>query len=265
MKKIFSNRTFVIMCTILTLCLFLLSGCGTTEGKISVDSVQISKKNVYLAEGQTTVISAQVYPFNAENQNVIWKSSNEAVVTIEDGFVVAKKAGDAVIEVISEEGGYKDTCNVLVTTASDNLALNDYNNLNMPPKELEPIYHGENTSKKISAKKMAKNFVKRASAEVQDEKESAKQVLEDIKTELKNGINQLEVEKQNIKTSFASITSKNNFAKTFENIHQEMLTGMQNLKQEMLQTLEETTEQLEKEETTAKKQEIDGVTFVVIS
>ena len=118
----------------------LVSGCGETPTtNISVDGIQISKKNIYLAEGQTNVVTAQVFPFNATNQNVMWISSNNDVVSVEDGFITAKKAGDAVIEVMSEDGGYKDTCNILVTTARDNLELNDYNNMNMPPKDLQPI------------------------------------------------------------------------------------------------------------------------------
>ena len=118
---------------------------GNQTKEVRVDGIEISKKNLYLAEGQTAVISAQVYPFNANNQSYTFESSNESVVSVEDGFVTAKKAGNATIYVYSTEGGYNDSCNVLVTTAANNLELNQYNNLNMPPKELEPIYYDKTT------------------------------------------------------------------------------------------------------------------------
>lgn len=142
-KKTKSLIKNIFTFAIILVSLLILCGCGQNTENIGVDSIEISKKNLYMAEGQTAVISAQVYPFNASNQNYTFESNNESVVTIEDGFITAKKAGDAIIYVYSEDGGYKDSCNVLVTKARDNLALNQYNNLNMPPKELEPIYNSE--------------------------------------------------------------------------------------------------------------------------
>lgn len=256
------------MLSIILLCACFLTGCGQTTETIAVDSIQISKKNVYLAEGQTTVLSAQVYPFNANNQKVIWSSSDESVVKIEDGFVTAVKKGEAVIEVLSEEGGYKDTCNVLVTTASDNLALNDYNNLNMPPKELEPIYNSANTSNKTNkttARKMLNNLVTKASAEVVDAKESAKNVVSEIKNELNSSINQLNQQKEYIAKNMSTSTAQNSFSNMFYNIQNEIIDSMKNVKQQMLNTLEETEEKIDSEEYTVQNQNLNGVTYVVIS
>ena len=156
MKKNLIKKTFVVFIFALTSILF--AGCGQTKINVFVDGIEISKKNLYLAEGQTAVISAQVYPFNANNQNYTFESSNTNVVTCEDGFVVAKKAGDAVIYVFSEEGGYKDSCNVLVTTASNNLKLNNYNNLNMPEKELTPLFDADNKNISLTNTQPVKNY-----------------------------------------------------------------------------------------------------------
>lgn len=148
-EKSFVKKSFLTLLLLLLACIF---ACGCTEQtEVLVDGIEISKKNIYLAEGQTAVISAQVYPFNATNQNYTFESSNPNVVTVEDGFVCAKHAGDAIIYVYSDEGGYKDSCNVLVTTVENNLSLNDYNNLNMPPKDLQPIYNNDDYSNAESA------------------------------------------------------------------------------------------------------------------
>ena len=172
MGKKLIKKINILIFSIIAFCM-ILSGCGNqTSASVEVDGILISKKNLYLAEGQTAVISAQVYPFNANNQNYTFESSNPEVVNIDDGFVVAKKAGDAIIYVFSDEGGYKDSCNVLVTTARDNLEINDYNNLNMPARELEPIYNtddyvenSKSQSPKVSQKSSVNTNLKNTSTD----------------------------------------------------------------------------------------------------
>lgn len=133
-KKIIFN---LIVCLIVSS--FFLTGCNASGTNIvRVNEIVISNENLYLSEGETTVISAQVYPINAFNQDVHWVSTNPDIVSIEDGFVVAKGEGEAIIKVISDDGAYEDNCNVLVTTTSDNLQKNDYYNEDIPlPEEYE--------------------------------------------------------------------------------------------------------------------------------
>ncbi|MGN1221820.1 MAG: Ig-like domain-containing protein [Christensenellales bacterium] len=273
MKNKFFKKINIATIFILIFCVTILSGCGQTAQNIDVDSIQISKKNVYLAEGQTEVLSAQVYPFNANNQNITWISSDESVVKVEDGFVTAIKEGDAVIEVISEDGGYKDTCNVLVTTASDNLALNNYNNLNMPPKDLEPIYNSNdyNSAKtsaknnKKTARQMIDNLVVKANAEAQDVKQSTINVIDEIKGELNASINNLNAQKEYLAQNMSTDNTTNSIYNMFYNIQTEIIDGMKNIKQDMLNAIEQTEEKIESEEYTVQNKNLNGVTFVVIS
>jgi hypothetical protein len=298
MKKVFDKMSYLFLIFALTISICAFSGCGDTQTQISVDSIEISKKNIYLAEGQTAVISAQVFPFNATNQNVIWSSTNENVVMIENGFVTANKAGDAVIEVISEDGGYKGTCNVLVTTASNNLALNDYNNLNMPPRELEPIYNSQdynsndnksgtsvsNTSRKTqndefalgkttksvspvsktkegkTPHRIAQNLVKRASAEVQDDKTVASSVLNDFASELQNSIDDLSLESELFDTQ-----TENSILSVFDDIHKSIIDDIKTIKQEMLNCIYDVQQKIDNDEYTVQRKDLNGVTFVVIS
>ncbi len=336
-KYIIKNLTILFIFIFATT---LFCGCGQQQMSINVDGIEISKKNIYLAEGQTAVISAQVYPFNATNQNYEFESSDENIVTIQDGFVVAKNAGDAIIYVYSEDGGYQDTCNVLVTTARNNLALNSYNNLNMPPKDLEPIYNSDdytdeeetdkyntnqtsqqvaqkNTkklstknisktngipkskSKRYTVKNMANNkstnnkqtaqntsnkkvpkpikntgkksfrdvaneIAQKVNAEVTDEVEAGKNVLDNLKKELQNSIDSLEQEKEIIANSMATF-AQNSFVNSFNNIQCEMIDMFKNVKQDMLNSITETKEKLEDGDYTVESKNINGVTFVVIS
>ena len=57
---------------------------------------------------------ATVEPAEADNKNVTWQSSNDAVATVADGLVTAIAAGDAVITVTTEDGEFQATCAVTV-------------------------------------------------------------------------------------------------------------------------------------------------------
>ena len=60
-------------------------------------------------------ISAEVIPEDAENQNFVFESSNESVVTIkQNGLIQVVGEGSAVITATSEEGGYTDAVEVTV-------------------------------------------------------------------------------------------------------------------------------------------------------
>ena len=265
-----------VFLALLLISIFMLSGCGN-EAKIGVDSIEISKKNLYMAEGQTTVISAQVYPFNADNQNYYFETSNNGVVEIEEGFVIAKKAGDAVIYVFSEDGGYKDSCNVLVTKASDNLALNQYNNLNMPEKDLKPIIlndskNTENGNKNDSSKNVTKNVTKNTiknmssknnsngmnkntnSKSTSKPKRSFKDAVKDmtqkvnaeVKSEIVSSKNVLEDIKSELTNSIASLEyEKEMFAETFgDNSFFSFQNTFNKIRREMIDAFKTTKQEL---------------------
>ncbi len=63
----------------------------------------------------TAYLRALVFPEDADNQEVIWSSSDESVVTVDKGSVVAVGEGTAVIICEATDGsGVKDSCPVTV-------------------------------------------------------------------------------------------------------------------------------------------------------
>ncbi len=283
LKSILSRKILSIVAVLFEV--LLLAGCGNQAQEVKVDGIEISKKNLYLAEGQTAVISAQVYPFNASNQDYSFESNNESVVTIEDGFVTAKRAGTATIYVYSTEGGYKDSCNVLVTTAGDNLALNQYNNLNMPPKDLEPIYHDgavqtnsknvakifqkpklAKTSDKKSLKDVIKSGVKQVKAEVSQDIEAGKKVLDDMKDDLKKSVDFLKEQKESVSAMFSEMftNTQDSFLQSVKDFQTKMYDEMQTMQQNIMQSIESTKQKIDSKEYTVESGDINGVTFVVI-
>ncbi len=81
-----------------------------------VTGVIISPTELLLEQiGAASQIIADVTPFSATNQNVIWVSSDPTVATVDEtGNVTAVKEGSAVITVTTEDGGFSEACTVTV-------------------------------------------------------------------------------------------------------------------------------------------------------
>ena len=82
---------------------------------VSVTSVSLNKTTAQLGVGETTSLTATVYPSDATNKNVTWSSSNTSVATVSSsGVVTAKAVGTATITVKTADGNKTATCAVTV-------------------------------------------------------------------------------------------------------------------------------------------------------
>lgn len=85
---------------------------------ISVKGIVLNKSTLELAETQSAQLTYTITPSNATNQNVRWETSNGTVASVENGLVKAWNGGFATITATTEDGNYKATCSVTVTTPS---------------------------------------------------------------------------------------------------------------------------------------------------
>lgn len=80
-----------------------VTGVSLSEAKLSLNGY-----------GDKKALYASIFPGNAENQGVTWKSSDGQIVSVNNGVVTALKNGSAVITAITEDGGYQSECKVTV-------------------------------------------------------------------------------------------------------------------------------------------------------
>ncbi len=78
-----------------------------------VTSLVLDRTTISLEEGQTTTLSATVYPNDADDKTVTWSSSSTSIATVDNnGIVTAVREGSATIT--ARAGNKTATCNVSV-------------------------------------------------------------------------------------------------------------------------------------------------------
>ena len=79
--------------------------CTVTVNKriIDVTGITVSPESLTLTEGETGDLTAAIEPEDADNKNVTWSSSDEAVATVdENGKVTGVSEGTAIVRAVSE-------------------------------------------------------------------------------------------------------------------------------------------------------------------
>lgn len=89
---------------------------GVRKKDIPVTGIKLNYISMELNVGTGGKLTATVEPENATVQDVEWKSSDPAVVAVHNGYVTAKKEGQATITVTTVDGGFTASCEVKVKT-----------------------------------------------------------------------------------------------------------------------------------------------------
>ena len=98
----------------------LTSSCKVSVNKdASLKGIAFMDELVEVTLGIPETLYLVFTPEYAKNKNVTWKSSNTAVAKVSsEGEVEGVKEGEVTITATSEEGGFKATCKVKVTSAA---------------------------------------------------------------------------------------------------------------------------------------------------
>jgi uncharacterized protein YjdB len=88
-----------------------------------VAGITISKTLAETNVGGKVTLEATVTPADANNQKLIWTSSDEKIATVADGVVTAKSRGEVVITVSTVDGGYTANCRINVVQPVTHIKL----------------------------------------------------------------------------------------------------------------------------------------------
>ncbi|MGL5718492.1 MAG: Ig-like domain-containing protein [Paraclostridium sp.] len=81
---------------------------------VNVESVSLDKTSLSITVGDVAMLVHTIKPEHATNKNVTWTSSDNKIITIENGLVTAISNGNATITVTTEDGNKTASCEVLV-------------------------------------------------------------------------------------------------------------------------------------------------------
>lgn len=87
--------------------------------KVSVDSIELNKKNTTILNGRTESLIAKISPSNATNTAITWSSANNNIATVSsNGLVTAIAEGATTITAKTADGGLIATCIVNVSNTA---------------------------------------------------------------------------------------------------------------------------------------------------
>ncbi len=94
---------------------------------VPVERISLSEQQLSLVVGQKYDLSATVLPEDATSKTLKWETSNESIVTVDKGKLVAISSGTAVVKVTTEDGNHSSSCTVTVRK-SQNIGYDPYGN-----------------------------------------------------------------------------------------------------------------------------------------
>ena len=88
----------------------------TVRANVPVTGITVCPETKTLNVGESATLQATVYPYNATNKSVTWRSSNESVACVDriTGYMTALKAGTVTITATTSDGGYTDSADITV-------------------------------------------------------------------------------------------------------------------------------------------------------
>lgn len=119
-----------------------------------VTGISIDQTEIYMPVGDNFKINAYIEPEDANNPNIIYKSDNENIATInESGIITAVKEGETIISAISEENELiKSTCKLIVVRKMEDSEIHFDSSLTLDSLEISGIKYDENTVADIKQK-----------------------------------------------------------------------------------------------------------------
>jgi hypothetical protein len=92
--------------------------------EVSVTDVLLPNIPITLNVGDSLTLSERIFPTNASNKAVTWKSSDNSIAVVDsNGKVTAKKAGTITITVTTVDGNKTADCEIKVVASVDSVSL----------------------------------------------------------------------------------------------------------------------------------------------
>lgn len=89
--------------------------------EVVATAIKLNKNELTLEKGANEILTVTFTPSNVTNKDLTWVSSNESIVKVTDGIVVAVDTGST--EVVVKQGDLTDKCTVTVVISAKGIGL----------------------------------------------------------------------------------------------------------------------------------------------
>ncbi|MBR3815352.1 MAG: Ig-like domain-containing protein [Clostridia bacterium] len=104
---------------------FIATCSVTVYSKVPVTGLTLDTSSLSLDVGEYYTFLATVYPSNASDKGITWRTDNSSVVAVaQTGLIKAKAAGTAIITATTDDGNFTQKCKVTVTQPVTGIRLN---------------------------------------------------------------------------------------------------------------------------------------------
>ena len=100
-----------------------LTDLCTVTVESPVRQIVLNHSEANLNEGDSLILSVTITPIDADDVELVWTSSQESIVTVENGVVKAVGKGTAIVTVCTSNG-IRAECLVVVTVKATSISLN---------------------------------------------------------------------------------------------------------------------------------------------
>ncbi len=105
-----------------------IMGVLSASKKVTVTGITLPYGNLTIKRGEDIKLEANIFPLNATDKSVTWKSSNPDVVKVSnDGTLTAISSGKATITARSADGSHTAVCTVESVVAVESISLDEIN------------------------------------------------------------------------------------------------------------------------------------------
>ncbi|MFA6351426.1 MAG: Ig-like domain-containing protein, partial [Bacteroidales bacterium] len=99
--------------------LALVAGLSSCTKEIPVTGITIEQENLTLQVGSSAQLTISISPLDATHKEATYSSRNESIATVtENGTVTGIAVGETWVLASTIEGGFRDSCAILVEPAS---------------------------------------------------------------------------------------------------------------------------------------------------
>ncbi len=96
------------------------------EATYPVEDITMDKQKLFIKNGESSRLTASVFPESAFNKDVLWTSSDENVAVVDsEGNITTRNAGTAIITATTVDGSFQSTCTVSVKTGLEFTDMTD--------------------------------------------------------------------------------------------------------------------------------------------